>query len=269
MIEAFKLCSEYLRQNEIEKAVKIYNELNNVNQYQANLLKRMIDENSCLNEEKVKQAISQAHKSKNDYVKSLQIYLKNYRETKNIILEYYIGKMYYKLKDYKNAIFYLSKYELNGYSRLNKTYLYLYYSLIRIHGNNNLIRQYKQKLTTLNEFLEINFEIDFTYDKKRKKEAASYSDQLMIELFKINTLASEKKYSEIKNYIDSLKISAVHKTELELELVKILHCDGETEKAKNYLEYLKNNVSTFPSKSLLEAFAKQKKLINKKIKYNY
>lgn len=71
---------------------------------------------------------------------ALDLYISSKKITNNNIFNYYIGKMYFKLKKYKESEYYLKEYSKNGAIKLSKSKFYLCSIYIKRHKYQKCVR---------------------------------------------------------------------------------------------------------------------------------
>lgn len=140
------------------------------------LLKRednelILDEKTIIDFKKAEAAID-----KERYEEALDILLYLKKETKNILFDYYIGKVYYKMNKYDVSKIYFKDYEKEGKVLLLECKIYLLINTIKLDDKNeNYINTlediYKILAYTGNnsdEFNDINYMLNYVNSKRDK-----------------------------------------------------------------------------------------------------
>ncbi|MBP3460952.1 MAG: hypothetical protein J6K21_00885 [Bacilli bacterium] len=141
------------------------------NNYKVKYLENKIKEKNYIYNEIEEYFLEKANKAykMKDYEYALVIYYIALEVTNNNIFNYYIGKIEFKLKNYKASKYYLNEYMLNGASKYSKSLLYLYHIAYIEKKKNN---EFKDKIIKINNYENSDFEFyteEFGYSKKLDK----------------------------------------------------------------------------------------------------
>ena len=141
------------------------------NNYKVKYLENKIKEKNYIYNEMEEYFLEKANKAykMKDYEYALVIYYIALEVTNNNIFNYYIGKIEFKLKNYKASKYYLNEYMLNGASKYSKSLLYLYHIAYIEKKKNN---EFKDKIIKINNYENSDFEFyteEFGYSKKLDK----------------------------------------------------------------------------------------------------
>ncbi len=192
-----------------------------------------------------------------DYDKALDIYLEAYNRLNNITFLYYIGKIYFKCKNYYLCSEYLNKYiDEKGALKLEKALLYLYNSDYRLGKKDKAIKNIK-KLKRINKSFNKNFKI---YPLEDKEE---YSCDIYKKCISKKLQMKEFNFEEYDELLD-LKKFEEYNFRQKLQLIKYLYQKGNIKTAQLYLK--KINASNDLEKEELNQFNKNKILYKNKHK---
>ena len=141
------------------------------NNYKVKYLENKIKEKNYIYNEMEEYFLEKANKAykMKDYEYALVIYYIALEVTNNNIFNYYIGKIEFKLKNYKASKYYLNEYMLNGASKYSKSLLYLYHIAYIEKKKNN---EFKDKIIKINIYENSDLEFyreEFGYSKKLLK----------------------------------------------------------------------------------------------------
>lgn len=194
---------------------------------------------------------------KKEYDKALNVYMSAYKELKNKIFLYYIGKVYYKLSNYQLALKYLNQYiEEKGAIQLEKTLMYIFNSYKRIG-------EYKKSKITFKKLEKIN--ISFKRKMKVYNNTKRYDNGN--DFYTIRNTNSEKINNDEFNFEEydellNLKNFEEYNFRQKLQLIKYLYQKGNIKTAQLYLK--KINASNDLEKEELNQFNKNKILYKNK-----
>ena len=164
-----------------------------------------------------------------DYDKALDIYLEAYNRLNNITFLYYIGKIYFKCKNYYLCSEYLNKYiDEKGALKLEKALLYLYNSDYRLGKKDKAIKNIK-KLKRINKSFNKNFKI---YPLEDKEE---YSCDIYKKCISKKLQMKEFNFEEYDELLD-LKKFEEYNFRQKLQLIKYLYQKGNIKTAQLYLK---------------------------------
>lgn len=190
-----------------------------------------------------------------DYDKALDIYLEAYNRLNNITFLYYIGKIYFKCKNYYLCSEYLNKYiDEKGALKLEKALLYLYNSDYRLGKKDKAIKNIK-KLKRINKSFNRNFKI---YPLEDKEE---HSCDIYKKCISKKLQMKEFNFEEYDELLD-LKKFEEYNFRQKLQLIKYLYQKGNIKTAQLYLK--KINASNDLEKEELNQFNKNKILYKNK-----
>lgn len=244
--EADNLLNEIKENYIIDEEIAIYDYLK-LYIKEEKQLERLSEEDKMIYDEVLKIAKLQSQLNKKD--EALDWYQYGMEKTHLSIFDYYCGKMYFKLKDYKSASYYLNKYKNTASKKRFQALLYLAVINKRIGkiGKANMRINELKKLTT---YFDIEWNIDFV--KRNKQE--DFDAKKSVASRKIVMGESSFKEKELDfNFYDSYDL--VDK----LTLIKRLYQNGRIEYADELMRELEK-VSTKEQKKLIQNERKRKVL---------
>ncbi len=102
---------------------------------------------------------------KQDFKKALAIYEDAFKNTKEPLYLYYIGKTYYKLNDLKNAEKYLNAYQKVGEEKLSKANLYLFH-IYKITGKRKEMTRCADNISFFNRYFKEDWIVEIKKDQE-------------------------------------------------------------------------------------------------------
>lgn len=161
----------------LELLKKVKNKYHLENNYKVKYLENKINEKNNSYTEIEQYFINKGKKSCkiNDFKYALVTYYTALEVTNNNVFNYYLGKILFKLKDYKSSEYYLNRYMLTGAQKYSKSLLYLYF-IAKIEKKNG--NEYKNRLIKINDYENISYEFcckEFGYAKRIDKSKAIIS----------------------------------------------------------------------------------------------
>ena len=256
---------EKIVENDYKKFITLINKINISESYELSFLKnkafeyKIYDKYNKILKEKYDNFISLGSSlyHKKEYDKALTVYMNAYKELKNKIFLYYIGKIYYKISNYQLALKYLNQYiEEKGAIQLEKTLMYIFNSYKKIG-------EYKKSKIAFKKLEKINM----SFKRKMKVYNIEKKYDNGNDFYTIRNINSDKIRNiefELEENKEQLNLNKYGEYNLKqkLQLIKVMYEKGSKKIAERYLKELQYNSEE--EKKLINQFDKNKILYKNK-----